>query len=216
MSVRPPTLREKRRYIIARIDPAETAIEAKDLYYAMYEAVVSLFGDVAAAAMQPSVLAIEKGYGLFRCTRGSEREFAIALSTLSACRDCPVALRVFAISGTVESLRERIAALEEKKKRQPGQPVPEPGTGQSQEPIPSYPQSSAPVMTEPDHPGSPDPGPATAENTEYRFGTIPVEPVAWHGHKVDVIEKGFKNTHRLFLTTEDLEILHATTIPDGL
>jgi hypothetical protein len=25
------------------------------------------------------------------------------------------------------------------------------------------------------------------------------------GHKVDVIEKGFKNTHRLFLTTADLE-----------
>ena len=27
------------------------------------------------------------------------------------------------------------------------------------------------------------------------------------GQKIDVIEKGFKNTNRLFLTTEDLEEL---------
>ena len=83
MSIRPPTLREKRRYLLARIDPAGTAIETKDLYYAVYEAVVSLFGDMAAAAMQPSVLAIESGHAILRCRRGAEREFAIALSTLS-------------------------------------------------------------------------------------------------------------------------------------
>jgi len=36
MSIRPPTLREKRRYLLARIDPAGTILEAKDLYYATY------------------------------------------------------------------------------------------------------------------------------------------------------------------------------------
>ena len=61
MSIRPPTLREKRRYLLARIDPAGTNPEAKDLYYAVYEAVVSLFGDMAAAAMQPSVLCGGRG-----------------------------------------------------------------------------------------------------------------------------------------------------------
>ena len=111
MSVRPPTLREKRRYILARLDPAGTGIEAKDLYYAMYEAVVSLFGDIAAAAMQPSVLAVEGAYVILRCRRGAEREFAIALSTVTACRECPVALRILAVSGTIESLRERIGTF---------------------------------------------------------------------------------------------------------
>jgi ribonuclease P/MRP protein subunit POP5 len=185
MSIRPPTLREKRRYLLARIDPAGANIDAKDLYYAMYEAVVSLFGDVAAAAMQPSVLSVENGYVILRCRRGAEREFAIALSTLFACRDSTVALRVLAVSGTIESLRERIQTLV------PQEPdvLAQEGTGEE----------------------SPDAG-----TSGYRFGTTVVEAVAWHSHKVDVIEKGFKNTRRLFLTTEDLEKIHATTIPDGL
>ncbi|HNX17972.1 MAG TPA: Rpp14/Pop5 family protein [Methanoregula sp.] len=188
MTVRPPTLREKKRYILARIDPAGITVDAKDLYYAVYEAVVSLFGDVTAAAMQPSVLAIEKGYVLLRCIRGSEREFAIALSTLYGCRESTITLRVIAVSGTIESLRERIATLV------PGQ-APE-ITGQETAPGPE--------------------GSAGTGAIEYRFGTMPVEPVATSGHKIDVIEKGFKNTRRLFLTIEDLEKIHATTIPDGL
>jgi ribonuclease P/MRP protein subunit POP5 len=185
MSVRPPTLREKRRYLLARIDPAGTMPDAKDLYYAVYEAVVSLFGDMAAAAMQPSVLAVEEGYVILRCRRGAEREFAIALSTLSACRDIPVALRVRAVSGTIESLRERIATFA---------PQESPVVGQDSIPA--------------------DEG--TYGTPQYQFGSTPVEVVLLHGHKVDVLEKGFKNTRRLFLTTEDLEIIHATTISDGL
>ncbi|MGB8219477.1 MAG: Rpp14/Pop5 family protein [Methanoregula sp.] len=187
MSIRPPTLREKRRYLLARIDPAGTILEAKDLYYATYEAVVSLFGDVAAAAMQPSVLAVEKGYVLLRCRRGAEREFAIALSTLSLCRDCTVALRVLAVSGTLESLRERIATIVPKAPVLPGQDI-----------LPAEQETAGTIPC------------------GYLFGSSPVDVVTGNGHKVDVIEKGFKNTRRLFLTTEDLETLHATTISDGL
>ena len=175
MSVRPPTLREKRRYILARIDPAGTECEAKDLYYAVYEAVVSLFGDMAAAAMQPSVIGVEGQYVILRCRRGAEREFAIGLSTVTVCRDCPIALRVLAVSGTIESLRERIAAS---------------------------PPLELPKGCE--------------EDAQYQFDAHPVEVIAWYSHKVDALEKGFKNTRRLFLTREDLEIIHATTIPDGL
>jgi len=185
MSIRPPTLREKRRYLLARIDPAGTNPEAKDLYYAVYEAVVSLFGDMAAAAMQPSVLAVEEGHVILRCRRGAEREFAIALSTLTICRDIPVALRIRAVSGTIESLRERI-----------GRVSPQETSAAGQDSIPA------------------DDG--TCGTPQYQFGSIPVEIVVCHGHKVDALEKGFKNTRRLFLTTEDLEIIHATTISDGL
>jgi ribonuclease P/MRP protein subunit POP5 len=193
MAVRPPTLREKRRYVLARIDPEGTPVDPKDLYYAVYESVVSLFGDLVAAAMQPSVIAIESGCALLRCRRGSERELMIALSTLVACREAPVALRILAVSGTLESLRDRIAAFQEKRDVEQAPAVGE-SAGQAGSPAEEPP---LPV-------------------TEYRFGTTPVEIVAGRGHKVDVIEKGFKNTRRLYLTTEDLEILHATTIPDGI
>lgn len=193
MGVRPPTLREKRRYVLARIDPEGIPVDPKDLYYATYEAAVSLFGDIVATVMQPSVISIEGGCAVFRCRRGTERELVIALSTLVACRESPVAIRVLAISGTVESLRERIAENGKKGKEQPA-PAPD-------------------AVAEPASHGANN---AAHTGTEYRFGTAPVEIVAWHGHKVDVIEKGFKNTRRLFLTTEELEILHATTIPDGI
>ncbi|HVP95570.1 Rpp14/Pop5 family protein [Methanoregula sp.] len=186
MSIRPPTLREKRRYVLARIDPAGTNPDTKDLYYAVYEAVVSLFGDMAAAAMQPSVLAAEDGYAILRCRRGAEREFSIALSTLTACRETPVALRVVAVSGTIESLRERIADLG------PAENAADRGNVET------------------------PPAEGTCVPPSYRFGETPVEVTGSHGHKVDALEKGFKNTRRLFLTTEDLEIIHATTIPDGI
>ncbi|MDD4483741.1 MAG: Rpp14/Pop5 family protein [Methanoregula sp.] len=203
MAVRPPTLREKRRYVLARIDPEGVQVDPKDLYYAMYEAVVSLFGDLVAAAMQPSVIGIESGCALFRCRRGTERELMIALSTLGACREVPVALRILAVSGTLESLRERIAAFQEK-----WHEVPVPAADQL--------SGSDGVSPLPPGPESPAADGAVSTGTEYQFGGAPVGIVTRRGHKADVIEKGFKNTRRLYLTTEDLEILHATTIPDGI
>ena len=139
----------------------------------------------SSTAMQPSVLAVEEGHVILRCRRGAEREFAIALSTLVTCRDIPVALRIRAVSGTIESLRERI-----------GMVSPQETSAAGQDSIPA------------------DDG--TCGTPQYQFDSIPVEIVVCHGHKVDALEKGFKNTRRLFLTTEDLEIIHATTISDGL
>jgi hypothetical protein len=39
MSPRPPTLREKRRYILAYIEPAGINIDQKDLYYVVTDAI---------------------------------------------------------------------------------------------------------------------------------------------------------------------------------
>ena len=164
MSTRPPTLREKRRYLLARVEPAGLAVDARDLYYTLSEAATSLWGDVVTASMRPAVISSENGFVILRCRRGIEREFAIAISTVNACRDRTIAIRVFAISGTVESLRERIRAME-----------------------------TPPVSGPP------------ADEREYFFDKKSVEIAHWEGQKVDVIEKGFKNAHRLFLTKKDLE-----------
>jgi ribonuclease P/MRP protein subunit POP5 len=167
MSVRPPTLREKRRYLLARIEPCGVPLEAKDLYYTIHEAATSLWGDVVVAAMQPAVIALEEGYAILRCRRGTERECAIALSTITACRDYQIALRIIAASGTIDSLRDRIHAM----------------------------GAYAPQHRESE----------MDANEEFTFDTRTFEVVHCDGHKLDVIEKGFKNTNRLFLTTEDLE-----------
>ena len=180
MTVRPPTLREKRRYVLVRVDPAGTAVDPKELYFAVSDAITSLWGDAMAALILQAVIAVESGHAVIRCRRGSERELAIALSTVTAVRETRVALRIVAASGTIESLRERF--------RPAG---------------PAAPAGDA---------GAAPPAPGRI----VRFAGKEWEAVSWDGQKVDVIEKGFKNAHRLFLTQEDLEDSHAATIPDGI
>ncbi|MDD5142822.1 Rpp14/Pop5 family protein [Methanoregula sp.] len=161
MAVRPPTLRDKRRYLLVRVDPPGTTIDQKELYYAVSDAVSSLWGDAVAGIIVQAVICAEGDYVVIRCRRGTERELAIALSTVTRLRDAKIALRIISASGTIESLRDRM------KPRPP--------------------------------PPSPDVVP------EYRFFGKDYVAVHCDGQKVDVIEKGFKNTSRLFLTTEDME-----------
>ena len=161
MAVRPPTLRDKRRYLLVRVNPPGTPIDQKELYYAVSDAVSSLWGDAVAGIIVQAVICAEDDYVVIRCRRGTERELAIALSTVTRLRDTKIALRILSASGTIESLRDRM------------------------KPLPPSP--------------SPDAVP------EYRFSGKDYVAVHCDGQKVDVIEKGFKNTSRLFLTTEDME-----------
>ena len=160
MAVRPPTLRDKRRYLLVRVDPPGTTIDQKELYYAVSDAVSSLWGDAVAGIIVQAVVCAEGDYVVIRCRRGTERELAIALSTLTRLRDTKIALRIISASGTIESLRDRMKSA---------------------------------------------PPPSTDAVPEYRFCGKEYVPVHCDGQKVDVIEKGFKNTSRLFLTTEDME-----------
>lgn len=174
MSPRPPTLRENRRYLLVRIEPAGMVIDQKELYYAVSDAVTSLWGDVTAGAITQAVVAAESGYVIVRCLRGTEKELAVALSTVTACRDVRMTLRIVAASGTIEGLRKRIRA------RKPAtEPFLEPVAGS--------------VVTE------------GAETSELVFAGKIYLVLCCNGQKVDVIEKGFKNTHRLFLTRCDME-----------
>jgi ribonuclease P/MRP protein subunit POP5 len=164
MGTRPPTLREKRRYILVSVEPSGTIIDRKDLYYAVCDATTSLWGDVTAAVIMPAVIASEGHYMIIRCRRGTERELSIALSTITCCRDNPIALRIVAASGTIETLREKIR-----------------------------------ILKPPDR--------ELASSLECMFGEKLFQIDYCYGQKVDAIEKGFKNTNRLFLTKEDLEKL---------
>ncbi len=164
MAPRPPTLREKRRYLLVSVEPFGTIIDRKDLYYAVCDAVTTLWGDLTAAIIMPAVISSEGQCVIIRCRRGTERELSIALSTITGCRDTPIALRIIAASGTINTLREKIHGLK-------------------------------------------TPDQETFSPEEYTVGEKPVQILYCYGQKVDVIEKGFKNTNRLFLTKEDMEEL---------
>jgi ribonuclease P/MRP protein subunit POP5 len=117
-----------------------------------------------AAVIIPAVVACEGPFFIIRCRRGTEHELAIALSTVTTCRDTRIVLRMVAASGTIESLRERIR-------------------------------------------GGKTPGHEEALPGEFMIDKKMFYICQCNGQKVDVIEKGFKNTNRLFLTKEDMEEL---------
>jgi len=186
MSVRPPTLRENRRYILARVIPAGTPIDQKELYYAISDSVTSLWGDSMAAVITPAVVAAEGDFVFIRCRRGTERELAIALSTVTGCRETRLTLRILAVSGTMESLRDRIRGMTPRI-----DPVPQ------EQPSPEYPGEAVAL---PENRGE-----TRMDPHEYEISGRKYLIAHCDGQKVDVIEKGFKNTNRLFLTKEDLE-----------
>ncbi len=76
MRPRPPTMRTKRRYILARILPYGAAVDQKQLYLSVIEAAASLFGDAAVGLAQPAVVYCDAGYAIIRCRRGAERDIA--------------------------------------------------------------------------------------------------------------------------------------------
>jgi ribonuclease P/MRP protein subunit POP5 len=104
----PPTLRTKKRYILTGIEPPSANVDQKDLYYAITDAVTSLFGDVRAAAISPAVISSGPGYVIVRCTRGGEQDLRIALSTVTAAGNGRIVLRPRATSGTLHALRRKL------------------------------------------------------------------------------------------------------------
>jgi ribonuclease P/MRP protein subunit POP5 len=103
----PPTIRTKKRYILARIEPRGAGADQKELYRSVSGAVTTLFGDVRAAAINPAVISSGPDWVIVRCSRGGERDMRIALSTVTLVGNEPVALRTLATSGTLQALRRR-------------------------------------------------------------------------------------------------------------
>lgn len=111
MKARPPTLREKKRYLLIRVEPPFPDPDPKELYFAVLDSVTSLFGDAGAARMMPVVITCGAGYALIRCSRGHEEQIRIALATVTSVADRRIALHPVATSGTLLALRRRIACM---------------------------------------------------------------------------------------------------------
>jgi ribonuclease P/MRP protein subunit POP5 len=111
MKPRPPTLRTKKRYILARIDPPGREITPRELYYSLLESFTCLFGDVLAAEAGIVLISCESGYAEIRCTRGLEHQVRTAMSTITSVEGQKIAVRSLVTSGTLLALRKRCASL---------------------------------------------------------------------------------------------------------
>ena len=111
MRPRPPAMRTKLRYILARILPYRVQVDQKQMYLAVIEAATSLLGDAATGLAQPAVVFCEGGYVVVRCRRGTERDIAVALATVASVGDERISLRTVAVSGTIHALRRRMKPI---------------------------------------------------------------------------------------------------------
>lgn len=104
----PPTMREKKRYILARVVPHGAVPDGKTVYYLLQEILAGLFGDAGAAEINMSVVYSEAGYIIVRCRRGQERKLETALSFVTAESGAVSALRPVSVSGTIAALKRKI------------------------------------------------------------------------------------------------------------
>jgi ribonuclease P/MRP protein subunit POP5 len=107
MSPRPPSMRDKRRYLLVQVFPQSLSYDPKDLYLAIQDAVTSVWGDVTSARIQAAVVAGGSGYGIIRCLRGMELQLATAVSTVIAISGQRACIRSCAVSGTIAALHRR-------------------------------------------------------------------------------------------------------------
>lgn len=108
MTVRPPTLRVRYRYILASVSPPYREIDPKRMHRAISEAVTSLLGDVQSAGIQVGVMGVVNGSAILRCQRGCEHLLQLALSTVTAVDGIRLSLTPVAVSGTMKTLKKKI------------------------------------------------------------------------------------------------------------
>jgi len=102
-------MRDKRRYILVKIVPPWSSPGTKDLFLVIQEAVTSALGDVSASCIQMAVVHASGEFAVVRCNRGSEKMLEQALAAVFCLGSEPLALRPVATSGTIRSLKEKIA-----------------------------------------------------------------------------------------------------------
>lgn len=113
-----PSMRENYRYILIRCTPASLKFEGRELYLALSEAVTSLFGDAFSAKVWVAVMSVSGEFSIIRCRRGTEPEVMAAVATVFRIADQDAALHTILVSGTIITLREKIAKISRKIKEE--------------------------------------------------------------------------------------------------
>ena len=123
--VRPPTLRDNRRYILARYEPFYREFDPKKMYYVVQDAVTGLFGDLRSASVGQAVMSCEGGFLIVRCLRGGEEDLETALAVVTAVGDESVAIHPVKSSGTIKQLRDVIKNIQPATKPVQEEEIPE-------------------------------------------------------------------------------------------
>ncbi|MBO7388430.1 MAG: Rpp14/Pop5 family protein [Methanomicrobium sp.] len=196
MKALPPTLRINKRYVLCRIVPHGIDADGKAVYYAVYDAVSSLFGDNGAAEIGMSVVHTEGNWAIIRCTRGTEKKLQAAISTVCSIGDMPCAIRPVLTSGTILTLKEKIRAAES---RADGEVCKNcEGSAESAECADSDNYDECAECAETN---------LLYAKKDIIIKDIPYRPVRVSREKIDLYKEGIKNQDSLYYTIKDIEEL---------
>ncbi len=188
MKALPPTLRINKRYVLCRIVPHNISADGKEIYYAVYEAISSLFGDNGAADTGMSVVHTEGNWTIIRCTRGTEKKLRAAISTVTKIADMQCAIRPVLTSGTILTLKEKIQNAKSR-------------------------TVDVDFCCESANPAEESAGADCAEsNLLYAKKDIIINGISYHPvrvsqEKIDLYKEGIKNQDSLYYTIKDIEEL---------
>lgn len=102
----PPSLRERRRYILFEVmHEREITIDKRELLKAIWDSVYSLYGEVGASECRLWLIEYNKGVGILRCANGKVEEVRASLSCVHSVKGVQVGIRVKKISGTIRGAR---------------------------------------------------------------------------------------------------------------
>lgn len=196
MKALPPTLRINKRYVLCRIVPHGIDADGKAVYYAVYDAVSSLFGDNGAAEIGMSVVHTEGNWAIIRCTRGTEKKLQAAISTVCSIGDMPCAIRPVLTSGTILTLKEKIRAAESRADGEGCENCE--GSAESAECADSDNYDECAECAETN---------LLYAKKDIIIKDIPYRPVRVSREKIDLYKEGIKSQDSLYYTIKDIEEL---------
>ncbi len=106
MKILPPTLREKKRYLVFEL-VSEKNVQREDLIREIFSCANLLIGDVGSSECNLRLLKYENSKGIIRCNYLMTDTVRAVLATVNSIAGAPVLIYVMGISGTVAKATEK-------------------------------------------------------------------------------------------------------------
>jgi RNase P/RNase MRP subunit POP5 len=103
-TITPPTLREKKRYLLIEIMNAQ--IPEKDFYFGFWIELLSFFGSKGIGEMNPRIVAYGNNKAILKCNRGAEINLMAGIAFIKEIRNKKVILNPLLVSGSIKNLLE--------------------------------------------------------------------------------------------------------------
>jgi RNase P/RNase MRP subunit POP5 len=106
-----PVRSSGRRYLAISLDGGGDAYTEQEISDALYQAIRGLFGDYGVSGLRPRLIEYdeERREGIVRCNRSNTREMRAALALITKISNRDAAVRVMGASGTIKSLKAKVA-----------------------------------------------------------------------------------------------------------